>query len=139
MIREMTTDEEILATYATMSELRPHLKLDTYLETIRRMGRNHGYRLVARFDAGRPVCVGGFRINECLSYGRHLYIDDLVSEESGRSHGYGKEVFDWLVETAKTSGCAQVHLDSGVQRHGAHRFYLRERMDIVFYHFSRKV
>lgn len=139
MIKEMTTDAEILATFATMSQLRPHLKKEEYLETIRRMGRSNGYRLVARFDDGRAVCVGGFRINECLSYGRHLYIDDLVSDESGRSHGYGKQVFDWMVETAKTSGCAQVHLDSGVQRHGAHRFYLRERMDIVFYHFSRKV
>jgi GNAT superfamily N-acetyltransferase len=135
----MTTDTEILATYGTMSQLRPHLKQEEYLETIRRMGRNHGYRLVARLDRDEPVCVGGFRINECLSYGRHLYIDDLVSVESGRSRGHGKEVFDWLVEMAKTSGCAQVHLDSGVQRHGAHRFYLRERMDIVFYHFSLKV
>ena len=139
MIKEMTSEAEILSTFATMSQLRPHLKQADYLETVRRMQRNHGYRLVARLEGGKPLCVGGFRLNECLSYGRHLYLDDLVTDESARSKGYGKEIFDWLVETARSSGCAQLHLDSGVQRHEAHRFYLRERMDIVFYHFSRKV
>jgi GNAT superfamily N-acetyltransferase len=138
MIKEMTSDADILATFEVMSQLRPHLKRETYLETIHRMRDGYRYRLVARLEGGKVVGVGGFRINECLSYGRHLYLDDLVSDEAGRSKGYGKEIFDWLLGIAKSEGCGQLHLDSGVQRHGAHRFYLRERMDIVFYHFARK-
>jgi hypothetical protein len=138
MIREMTTDAEILSTFRVMSELRPHLKEEEYLETVRRMGRNHGYRVAAKLEDGSCACVAGFRINECLAYGRHLYLDDLVSPESERSKGSGKEVFAWLVKLAKDADCSQLHLDSGVQRHGAHRFYLRERMDIVFYHFALK-
>ena len=31
-----------------------------------------------------------------------------------------------------------LHLDSGVQRFGAHRFYLASRMDIIAHHFSMK-
>lgn len=138
MILEMETSEDILATFVVMNELRPQLKVEEYLETVRRMGRNHGYRLAAKIEDGKCVCVAGYRFNECLAYGRHLYLDDLVSAESGRSKGYGKEMFAWLVARAKESGCSQLHLDSGVQRHSAHRFYLRERMDIVFYHFSIK-
>ena len=138
MIKEMKTDTEILDTFGAMSQLRPHLKKEEYLATVRRMALNHGYRIAAKMQGGECVCVAGFRLNECLTYGRHLYLDDLVSSEAGRSRGHGKEMFDWLVQTAKESGCSQLHLDSGVQRHGAHRFYLRERMDIVFYHFALK-
>ncbi len=44
-----------------------------------------------------------------------------------------------LERRARDAGCAVVDLDSGVQRHGAHRFYLRERMDITSHHFAKRV
>jgi hypothetical protein len=37
---------------------------------------------------------------------------------------------------ALEQGCRQLELDSGVQRFGAHRFYLREGFDISSHHFS---
>jgi len=33
----------------------------------------------------------------------------------------------------------QLHLDSGVQRFSAHRFYLSKRMEISSHHFSLKL
>lgn len=129
------TDEQILATYPVMSQLRPHVGRDQYVEAVRRLERDGGYKVVALFDGDRVVAAGGYRFGESLAWGRYLYVDDLVSDENLRSHGYGRELFAWMVEQARESGCKAVHLDSGVQRHGAHRFYLRERMDIVFYHF----
>jgi GNAT superfamily N-acetyltransferase len=71
-----------------------------------------------------------------LHRGRYLYVDDLVTDESERSKGYGDAIFDWLVNYAKEQNCDQFHLDSGVQRFDAHRFYFRKRMKILAYHFS---
>ncbi len=42
----------------------------------------------------------------------------------------------WLQLHARELGCELLHLDSGVQRHAAHRFDLRERFDIASHHFS---
>ena len=45
----------------------------------------------------------------------------------------------WLRENlawARKRECAELHLDSGVQRFGAHRFYLNHRMDITSHHFA---
>jgi hypothetical protein len=42
---------------------------------------------------------------------------------------------DWLKNEARTRGCVQLHLDSGVQREQTHRFYFRERLTINCYHF----
>jgi hypothetical protein len=46
-------------------------------------------------------------------------------------------VLDWLAGVAREEGCGSLHLDSGVQRHGAHRFYFRKGMSISSYHFSK--
>ena len=59
--------------------------------------------------------------------------------QAGRSSGYGRALFDWLVARARKENCDQLHLDSGVQRFGAHRFYLERRMIIASHHFSIKL
>jgi GNAT superfamily N-acetyltransferase len=137
LIQEMTTEAEIASTFATMRELRPHLREEEYLPTLRRMRETDGYRLAAAIEAGERPCVAGFRYGENLVYGKYLYVDDLITLPSTRSRGHGKAMLDWLAARGRETGCKVLHLDSGVQRFGAHRFYLRERFDIVGHHFRR--
>ncbi|MBA2443166.1 MAG: GNAT family N-acetyltransferase [Rubrobacter sp.] len=118
-----------------MRQLRPHLSESEYLGRVRGMQASSGYRMAYAAD-GTVRGVAGFRVTEFLAYGRFLYVDDLVVDGGSRSGGYGKLLFDWLVERARSEGCGQLHLDSGVERHGAHRFYLREGMKISSHHFS---
>ena len=136
-IREMISDAEIASTFATLRQLRPHLKEGEYLATVRRMQGTDGYRLAAAIEGAARPCVAGFRLGENLARGKYLYVDDLVTSEDARSRGHGKAVLDWLADLARREGCAVLLLDSGVQRFGAHRFYLRERFDILGHHFLR--
>ena len=76
---------------------------------------------------------------EMLAFGKLMYVDDLITANNDRSKKYGGNLFDWLVEHAKTNGCVQLHLDSGVHRFSAHRFYLTKRMEISSHHFSLKL
>jgi GNAT superfamily N-acetyltransferase len=78
----------------------------------------------------------GFVVGTKLAWGKHIYVDDLVTAEGQRSKGAGKMMIDWLKSHALALGCNQLHLDSGVQRFDAHRFYLRERFNIGSHHFS---
>lgn len=140
MILQPETDEQILATHAVMSQLRPHLSADDYLQRVRRMMRTDGYRLAAAADDdGVPRGVAGYRFIEMLYCGKILVVDDLVTDEDTRSRGFGKQLLDWLVELARERGCEQLHLDSGVQRHRAHRFYFREGLVVNAFHFWRAV
>lgn len=134
-IRLATTDAEIAATFGVMAQLRTHLKEAEYVALVRRQAGESGYRLACLHDGGRVCAVAGFRITHSLAWGRHVYIDDLISDESRRSLGYGEALLDWVAAFGREQECAELHLDSGVQRHGAHRFYLRSRMDITCYHF----
>jgi GNAT superfamily N-acetyltransferase len=90
-------------------------------------------------DDGAVKAVAGFRMGEHLCWGKILYVDDLVTTASARSQSYGQHLFDWLLAHARVEGCAEFHLDSGVEKFGAHRFYLRNRMNISSHHFSLKL
>lgn len=134
-VREAVSDGELVATFPVMRQLRLHLAEEEYLERVHHMQESNGYRVAYAAD-GDVRGVAGFRVTEFLAYGRFLYVDDLVVDEGSRSGGYGKLLFDWLMERGRSEGCGQLHLDSGVERHGAHRFYLREGMKISSHHFS---
>jgi GNAT superfamily N-acetyltransferase len=135
MITEARSDDEILATREVMLQLRTAMAPDDYLPIVRRMMAD-GFHLAALRDAeGEVRAVAGYRYFEMLYAGPILYVDDLITDETTRSKGHGKAMLDWLKAQARSKGCAQLHLDSGVQREKAHRFYFREGMGVNAYHF----
>lgn len=134
-IQIATSDREINACYPVMRELRPHIAEDAFLARVREQEKS-GYRLACVREPAGPVAVAGFRIGENLAWGRFLYVDDLVTLSSHRSRGYGAALLAWLAAYARKEGCAQLHLDSGMQRKDAHRFYQREGMEITGFHFG---
>src|SRR5512138_3924921 len=79
MIVEPTGDNEISRCFGVMAQLRPHLDEPAFLERVRRQ-MTQGYRLAARLDGDRVVAVAGYRFGENLVSGRHLYVDDLVTD-----------------------------------------------------------
>lgn len=131
-------EDEIATCFAVMRELRPHLREDEFVGRVRRQEES-GYVLAFGRDEGRVVTTAGFRYNENLAWGRHMYVDDLVTLPEARSKGYGKRMLDWLIDAARAQDCDEFHLDSGVQRFGAHRFYLANRMDITSHHFALRL
>lgn len=137
-IRLAKEDHEIQSCYAVMAQLRPEIAPAEFLQRVTRQTAIAGYRIAYLTD-GEVKAVAGFRISECLAWGKFLYVDDFVSEASERSKGYGGKLFDWLVNHAQEKRCDQFHLDSGVQRFKAHRFYFNKRMIIEGYHFGLKL
>lgn len=133
-----TRDEDIARCFDVMAELRPHLNKASFVSLIRGMERD-GYCLVYIEEDGAVVAVAGYRMHTTLFMGKNLYVDDLVTGEACRSRGHGKELIDWLRNLAIESECTHIHLDSGTQRNRAHRFYLRQGMDISSFHFSQKL
>lgn len=135
-IRRLTTPAELAMCYPAIEELRPHLSEAEFLQQALRQMTQHGYQLVALFDAEAVVAVAGYRIAEYLAWGRTFYVDDLITRESARSQGHGGRLLDWLLQEARQLDCAQFHLDSGVHRHAAHRLYMSRHLQISSHHFS---
>ena len=130
-------DPRWTAAFPVLQELRPHLDLAAF-RAVHAEGRPQGYRFLAAFDAdGRCLGVAGWRFVATAFAGRKLYVDDLVTSSADRSTGVGRALLAELEQRARDAGCSVLDLDSGVQRHDAHRFYLRERMHISSHHFTK--
>jgi len=132
------TEQAIEACFPVMHELRRHLVQETFVERIQQQ-QSQGYQLAYVEVTAQPVAVAGFRISNNLAWGKFLYVDDLVTLEEQRSHGYGAALLNWLCEYAIQEGCDQLHLDSGMQRKAAHRFYEREQVTATGFHFARNL
>ncbi|HET6406921.1 MAG TPA: GNAT family N-acetyltransferase [Chthoniobacteraceae bacterium] len=134
-----TTPSQIELCYAVMRDLRPHLELDEFLTQVQRQQRDGGYRLIFAEHEVEIRAAAGYRVSENLAWGRFLYVDDLVVRATDHGSGYGSALFDWLVSEAQREQCDELHLDSGVQRFIAHRFYLHKGMDITSHHFALRL
>ncbi|MEH2256423.1 GNAT family N-acetyltransferase [Nostoc sp.] len=132
------SDFQILGCFPVISQLRPHLEQTRFVEQVRYQMKE-GYQLAFLEVGKQAVAVAGFRISNCLASGKLLYIDDLVVDELKRSHSYGQQLFQWLIEYARNHDCKHLSLDSSVQRFAAHRFYLMQRMSITSHHFSMEL
>ncbi len=64
------------------------------------------------------------------------WIDDLVSDSQQRSQGVGAAMIALVRAQSRIRGIATFALDSGVQRHAAHRFYFREQMCVDAFSFG---
>ena len=135
-IKLMTSETDIIKTYNTVYQLRPHLKESDYVETINRLIHTNNYHLVAVLENEEVSAVAGYRMTESLAWGKYFYVDDLITNEKHRKNGYAQLLWNWLVQEAKNNKCEQFHLDSGVNRFDAHRFYLKNRLNISCHHFQ---
>lgn len=135
-IQLATTQDQIRACYSVMRQLRPHLDDEqAFVEQVVRQ-IEHGYHLAFCLDKDGIQALLGFRVSEFLAWGKVLYIDDLITNREARKKGHSSQLLKWVLEKAKSSKCDQVHLDSGPQRHDAHRLYLNHGFKIIGYHFA---
>ncbi len=131
------TYDQIRSCHRVMCQLRPHLEnQEKFIEQVQRQIQE-GYHLAYLQDQqGIVQAVAGFRFLEFLAWGKVLYIDDLITDIALRMNGYGNTLLKWVIQQAKKAQCDQVHLDSGPQRHEAHRLYLNNRFKIIGHHFA---
>lgn len=122
--------------FPVMAQLRPHLSENAFCDQVLRQFEIQGYQLAAVEENGRIVAVAGYRLVENLAWEKFLYLDDLITDDARRGQGFGGRLFDWITEEAAREGCNALHLDSGVQRFAAHRFYLGKGMEMTCRHFG---
>jgi len=129
------SDDEIKACFPVIVQLRPSYTEAEFLSQVKCQHENN-YHLAYLKDNETVCSVAGYRYSENLAWGKFLYVDDLVTDNKQRSHGYGKVLLNWLIEQARNNHCKQMHLDSGVQRIDAHRFYQREAFINTGHHYA---
>ena len=118
-------EDNVAACYPLMRQLRPHLtSAAEFIERWRRQ-TSAGYRLLAIWRGEEPIVLAGFRVQDNLVHGFHLYVDDLVTLETARSSGYGQQMIARLAAEGRKLGCSKLVLDTPLTNVLGHRFYYR--------------
>jgi GNAT superfamily N-acetyltransferase len=99
-IRPLTTAAELRTIWPVAQQLRPHLDEDRFVEQALRQTQGT-FRATGLYDGGAARAYAGWRVHENLVYGLHMYVDDLVTDQTVRSRGYGKALLDWLKDEAR--------------------------------------
>ncbi|GAA0289711.1 GNAT family N-acetyltransferase [Psychrosphaera haliotis] len=131
----VNSEIELTSVAEVILQLRTQYTLDSLIEQIKKQ-QKLDYQLAYVVSDGDILCVAGFVVGEKLAWGKHIYIDDLVTNENHRSDGVGTFLINWFKRYCLELGCQQLHLDSGIQKFPAHRFYLINRFNIASHHFS---
>ncbi|HXY07301.1 MAG TPA: GNAT family N-acetyltransferase [Terriglobales bacterium] len=132
-------EREVRQCWPVFRELRPHIESED--EFVQRWQRQsgEGYQIAYVRGEDRVVAAAGYRFLTTMAWGHILYIDDLVATELSQGKGLGTLLLRFLQKAARDRGCAAVHLDTGYQRHRAHRAYLRNGFLIHCHHMSWRV
>lgn len=123
--RPADSEQDVIACFPLMHQLRPHLADADELVERWRLQRQAGYRILALWRGDRPVALAGYRVTDNLIHGHFLYVDDLVTDEAERGTGLGARMLERMRQEAKAQGCRRLMLDTAIDNLLAHRFYFR--------------
>jgi GNAT superfamily N-acetyltransferase len=129
-------EEEVRLCWPAFKELRPHLQSAEEFVQRWRQQIGEGYQIVYVRDGDSVPAAAGYRFLHTMAWGHILYIDDLVAVERCHGTGLGSMLLRHLQNEARRLHCDAVHLDTGYQRHLAHRAYLRNGFQLSCHHLS---
>lgn len=130
--------ENIRQCFAVFSYLRPHLDEEEFISRVQ-VQVAEGYTIACIYLDGEVVAAAGYRVQHYLAWGKILYLDDLITHPQKKNAGLGSALMEWVKHQAKILNCSELHLDTGYQRHDAHRLYLNNGFDLSCHHLSRKI
>ena len=135
-LKPALTPIEIKACWPLLKLLRPHLAdIEAFTARVERQ-RQQGYRLHAVWQDAIPLAIAGWRIQENLIYGHHLYVDDLVTDPAHRGKRLASRLLKALMEEGRAANCTLLVLDTGKANTTAQAFYLREGLENTAIRFS---
>ena len=73
------TDADLRKVSGVLLQLRPAFDAERLVTQIKEQMRQ-GYRIAYVEEAGEVLCVAGFVVATKLAWGKHVYVDDLVTE-----------------------------------------------------------
>ncbi|CAF0714739.1 unnamed protein product [Adineta steineri] len=122
-------------------QLRPNLSSDqnTYIGQIHHICQTGPARIIVAISNDEKKDILGlavYRISNNIKYSKHIYCDDLITDENKRSLGVGQSLINFMKNEATKLGLNLIALDSGCQRGRAHKFYHRQGFHIDQFEFT---
>jgi len=120
-IKELQAEDAMKA-FPLVQQLRTNLDKPEYVRMLKLM-MDDGYQMICLFDDNRIVSYAGIAKRTEFIYGTHIWVYDLVTDNTVQSKGYGKLLLSNIEQWAKANSVHCIALASGLVRTQAHGFY----------------
>ncbi|VYU56092.1 GNAT family N-acetyltransferase [Clostridium tertium] len=121
-IKELLEENQWKDAFKVVNQLRTDLDENKYLQLVKSI-HNDGYRMISLLENNEIVAIIGFTICTNLHSGKHIWVDDLITDKNKRSKGYGEKLLSYVENIGRENDCEIISLSSGLQRTRAHKFY----------------
>ncbi|WP_338752754.1 GNAT family N-acetyltransferase [Bacillus sp. FJAT-52991] len=133
-IIELTNEHQWKQAFPLMTQLRPALTMERYLDLLPKMAEED-YHMFAMVEGENMLALAGVGLVTNLYNGYHVFLYDLVVDENQRSNGLGADMLEFVHKWGKSQGAEYVSLESALHREAAHRFYETHEYDKWCYSF----
>lgn len=119
--------ENIESVYPLMQQLRPNLTLQQFTSIYHQAKSANQYTLWGYFE--QDTCVGIMGLRTLFDYVhlKHLYIDDLIVDQTKRSSGVGAQLLNHAEHLAQKENCTGLRLCTGKENQRGIEFYEKEK------------
>ena len=106
-----------------------------------RMGEmfKQNYECFAIYLKGEVIGTFGLWFMTRHYAGKSCEADHVFIKPEYQNRGFGKEIFEYIFDYAKSKGCEMQELNSYVQNFKSHKFYMNLGYVIKGYHFLKKL
>lgn len=97
------------------------------------------YECAALYDRDKLIGIAGMWFCTRHYSGRSVELDHVIIDDAYRKKGLGKQFMKTIYDYALQKGFQSVELNTYVQNHLSHKFYMNEGFEILGYHFLKKL
>ena len=134
IVKEAESESQVRKCWHSFSQLRLNIPSDIDFLKQWEIQKYEGYKLIYIEDDSIVIAAAGYRLMHTMAWGKIIYIDDLIAHDTKRGKGYGTILLKYIQDIAKELSCNSVQLDTGYQRHQAHKSYLRNGFNMTCHH-----
>jgi len=100
---------------------------------------HQNYECAGIFDNDKLIGVAGLWFCTRHYSGKSVELDHVYIVPDYRNKGLGKQFMDWMTSYCIQKGCEAIELNTYVNNYPSHKFYYNEGMEILGYHFVKRL
>lgn len=97
------------------------------------------YECAALHDGDKLIGIAGMWFCTRHYSGRSVELDHVIIDDAYRKKGLGKQFMKCIYDYVAQTGYQSIELNTYVQNHPSHKFYMNEGFEILGYHFLKKL
>jgi len=104
------------------------------------MSQSNGALCLMREKGGTGEIVGFANLYFVVRGSRKLCIlADIVIDPAKQGHGFGQALYGFVEQFCVSNSVGQLHLESGLNNHAAHRFFENQGFELISKNFMKRL